>query len=415
MTRQQPWDQLLVEYKHRWRLHARPSQLPPPGSWRVWLIMAGRGFGKTRAGAEFVQENIRAGTTSRIALVGATAADCRDVMVEGESGILNIAHPDYRPDYEPSKRRLTWPNGQVATLFSAEEPDRLRGPQHDLLWADEPATWKYPETWDMAMFGLRLGKDPRAVATTTPRPTPLIKALIADPNTVVTRGTTYENRDNLAPAFFDKIIRKYEGTRLGRQELMGEILDDNPYALWQRGTIENLRVTKAPPLIRIVVGVDPAVTGSETSAETGIVVAGTAADGTIYILGDYSVRGSPIDWARAVERAYRIHAADRVIGEVNNGGDLVEVNLRTVDPTISFRAVHASRGKLIRAEPVASLYEQGRVRHVGTYPALEDQMCEWMPGDESPDRMDALVWAVTDLTARAGGRPLIGSGTMRNW
>jgi phage terminase large subunit-like protein len=387
----------LVEAATRWSLLARKSQLPPPGRWRIWLILAGRGWGKTRTGAEFVSERVRSGMSAHPLLIGPTAADVRDVMVEGESGILACSRPDFRPVYEPSKRRLTWPNGVSAVLFSAEEPDRLRGPQSDLIWADEPASWKYPETWDMAMFGLRLGTDPRVVATTTPRPTALIRELIADPLTVITRGSSYENQANLAPAFIEKIIKKYEGTRLGRQELNAEILDDNPGALWQRDVIEHLRVREVPPLVRVVAGIDPAVSGAATSDETGIVVDGIAANGHYYVLADASIRGTPHAWALAAVRAYHQYRADRMIGEANNGGDLVETNIRTVDASVAYRAVHATRGKLIRAEPVAALYEQGCVHHAGTFPELEDQMCEWSPGDKSPDRLDAHVWAMTEL------------------
>jgi phage terminase large subunit-like protein len=391
----------INELFYDWKFWARPDQLPPSGAWRVWLILAGRGWGKTRTGAEFVIDQIRTGKSKHPILIGPTAADVRDVMVGGESGILSCSSPDFRPIYESSKRRVTWPNGISALLFSAEEPDRLRGPQSDLIWADEPASWKYPETWDMAMFGLRLGSDPRVVATTTPRPTAMIRGLVKDPLTAVTRGSTYDNQENLAPAFIEKIIRKYEGTRLGRQELNAEILDDNPGALWQRDVIEHLRVMagEVPPLIRIVVGVDPAVSSGEEADETGIVVDGMAANGHCYVLADVSIRGSPHQWALAAVRAYHQYRADRMIGEVNNGGDLVEVNIRTVDPTVAYKAVHATRGKLIRAEPVAALYEQGRVHHVGTFPQLEDQMVEWVPGDKSPDRMDAHVWAMTELMA----------------
>lgn len=385
-----------------WKFWARPSQLPPPGDWRVWLILAGRGFGKTRTGAETTIDRVRRSVSKRVGLIAPTAADARDVMVEGESGILACSPPDFRPLYEPSKRRLTWPNGAVATLFSAEEPDRLRGPQHDFIWADEPAAWKYPETWDMAMFGLRLGTNPQVVATTTPRPTRLIRDLVADPGTVVTRGTTYENARNLAPAFLTAIVKKYEGTRLGRQELNGEILDDNPGALWSRNVIEALRVREHPPLLRIVVGVDPAVTSDPKSDETGIVVAGVDAAGHYYVLADASLQGTPLTWATAVKRVYDQYRADRVVAEKNNGGELVEANLRTVDRTLSYRGVWASRGKQTRAEPISSLYEQGKVHHVGTFPLLEDQMCDWAPdsGDPSPDRMDALVWAITELTQK---------------
>jgi len=395
---------------------ARPAQKPPGGTWRYWMLKAGRGYGKTRVGAEWTIKMAREHPGCRMALVSPTAADARDVMVEGESGVLTVSPPGFRPLYEPSKRRLTWPNGSMALLFSAEEPDRLRGPQHHFAWCDELASWKYPATWDMLLFGLRLGQNPQAVITTTPRPVKIIRELIKDPRCVVTTGTTWENRENLAPAFIDSIVKKYEGTRLGRQELNAEVLDDNPGALWQRDVIENLRVTSHPVLIRVVVGVDPAVSSGDESAETGIIGAGIAADGQVYVLDDASLHGSPLDWARAVVRSFHRHKADRVIGEVNNGGDLVEVNLRTVDRSIPFRAVHASRGKLIRAEPIAALYEQGKVHHVGTFPQLEDQMCEWVPGEKCSDRMDALVWAITELTARApieGRRFPIGGATRK--
>lgn len=394
---------------------ARPAQKPPDGVWQYWMLKAGRGYGKTRVGAEWAIKMAREHPGCRLALVSPTAADARDVMVEGESGILTISPPGFKPLYEPSKRRLTWPNRSIALLFSAEEPDRLRGPQHHFAWCDELASWKYPEAWDMLLFGLRLGNNPKVVITTTPRPIKIIRELIHDPRCVVTTGTTWENKENLAPAFIDSIVKKYEGTRLGRQELNAEILDDNPGALWQRDMIENLRVAKRPLLIRVVVGVDPAVSSGEDSAETGIIAAGIAANGQVYILDDSSLHGTPLEWARSVVRSYLKNKADRVIGEINNGGDLVEMNLRQVDRVIPFKAVHASRGKLIRAEPIAALYEQGKVHHVGTFPQLEDQMCEWVPGDKSPDRMDALVWAVTELTKRGGNIPLVGHGTNRRW
>lgn len=395
---------------------ARSAQRPPQGTWQYWMLKAGRGYGKTRVGAEWTIKIAREHPGCRIALVSPTAADARDVMVEGESGILTISPPDFMPLYEPSKRRITWPNKSQAALYSAEEPDRLRGPQHHAAWCDELASWKYPETWDMLLFGLRLGMNPRVVITTTPRPTKLVRELVKDPRCVVTTGTTYENKENLSPAFLDSIVKKYEGTRLGRQELNAEILDDNPGALWHRDAIENLRVVKPPQLIRVVTGVDPAVSSNDESAETGIVTAGMAANGHLYVLDDHSLRGTPHQWAVAVVKAHHQRDGDRVVGEVNNGGDLVEVNLRTVDRSIPFKAVHASRGKLIRAEPVAALYEQGKVHHVGTFPQLEDQLCEWVPGEESPDRMDALVWAITELASRApsaGSR--IGSGVVRKW
>lgn len=343
-----------------------------------------------------------------MALVAPTAADARDVMVEGESGILAISPPWCRPVYEPSKRRLTWPNGAIATLYSADKPDRLRGPQHDGAWADEVGSWRYPEAWDNLMFGLRLGADPRCVVTTTPRPVKLIRNLVGDPTTAETRGSTYENRDNLAQAFLNTIVKKYEGTRLGRQELYGELLDDVPGALWQRKVLDDLRREKAPDLARVVVAIDPATTSEEDSNETGIVAAGLGVDGHGYVLDDASLRDSPSAWARAAVRLYYRRQADRIVAEVNNGGDLVETVLRTVDPRVSYKGVHAARGKVIRAEPVAALYEQGRVHHVGLFEDLEDQLCNWVPGMDSPDRClvaGTMVMTLDGEQAIEGLRP----------
>ncbi len=379
--------------------------MPPEGKWTVWLVMAGRGFGKSRIGAEWVRGLVEMGKAKRIALVGETAADARDVMVEGESGLLSIYPPGKRPRYESSKRRLTWSNGAIATTYSAEEPDQLRGPQHDGAWCDEIAKWRYPDAWDQLMFGLRLGDDPRCVATTTPRPVKLIKELLADPSTVVTRGSTYENLANLAPSFAQKIIRKYEGTRLGRQELNAEVLEDVAGALWNRAMLDALRVKAAPFLARIVVAIDPAVSSGEDADETGIVAAGVGSEGHAYVLSDGSGRYTPEGWAKEAVAMYRRFRADRVVGEVNNGGDMVEATLRVIDPGVSYRAVRASRGKVVRAEPIAALYEQGRVHHVGAFAQLEDQMCAFTTDFDrraygySPDRVDALVWALTELTA----------------
>lgn len=364
----------------------------------MWLIQAGRGWGKTRTGAEWVREQVESGKR-RIALIGPTAADCRDVMVEGDSGILSVCAGN-RPLYEPSKRRVTWPNGAIATTYSADEPDRLRGPQHDAGWCDEPAAWKYPtDCWDMMMFGLRLGDNPRVVATTTPRPIQLIRDLIKQPTTIVTRGRTADNAANLAPQFLEQIVGKYEGTRLGRQELEGELLDDVPGALWQRAQLDALRVDAAPDLVRIVVAIDPAMTSGEKADETGMIAAGTGVDGHAYVLKDLSCRLSPDAWARRAVNAYVELKADRIVAEVNNGGDLVGQVIHTIDPNASYKAVHASRGKRVRAEPVSALYEQGKVHHVGAFPLLEDQQCTFVPDDfdGSPDRVDALVWALTEL------------------
>ena len=380
-----------------WPFWARPNQLPPQGDWRVWLLLAGRGFGKSRTGAEWVREQVESGRSRRIALVAPTAADVRDVMIEGESGLLAICPPWNMPVYESSKRRLTWPNGAIATTYSAEEPDRLRGPQHDAAWCDEVAAWRYPETWDMLMFGLRLGVDPRCVVTTTPKPIPIVRNLLKSPTTAITRGSTYENRANLAEAFFEQIVAQYEGTRLGRQELYAEVLDDVEGALWTRALIDQHRVKVAPELKRIVVAIDPAITASDDSDETGIVVAGLGVDNHGYALDDLSLRASPDGWARRAVAAYHARKADRIVAEVNQGGDMVEYTIRTVDPRASIKKVHAARGKQTRAEPIVALYEQGRIHHVGVLPQLEEQMCNWVPGMDSPDRMDAAVWAFTEL------------------
>lgn len=397
---------------HDWRFLARPSQLPPDGDWQNWLILAGRGFGKTRTGAEWAREQLKAGA-SRLGLIAPTASDARDVMVEGESGLLAVCWagdkthdgvPLGRPSYEPSKRRLTWANGAIATLFSAEEPERLRGPQHDRLWCDELAAWKYlRETWDMAMFGLRLGDNPRTCITTTPKPLPLVKEIAKDERTVITKGSTFDNASNLAPTFLKAIKDKYEGTRLGRQELNAEILDDLPGALWSRDAIDNARVSKAPDLQRIVVAVDPSGTKGESDDgdEIGIVVAGKGVDGRGYVLADRTCKLSPDGWGRRAVAAYEEFRADRIVAERNFGGAMVEHVIRTIDRKAPYKEVTASRGKVARAEPVAALYEQGRVSHVGSFPELEDQMCQidasGFIGEGSPDRADALVWALTEL------------------
>lgn len=383
-----------------WSFWARPKQLEPDGNWWYWLICAGRGFGKTRTGSEWVHIRVAKGAR-RIALVAETAADARDVMVEGPSGIIATSPPWAKPTYEPSKRRLTWPNGAIATTYSAETPDQLRGPEHDTAWCDELAKWRYPDAWDQLLFGMRRPDQiPKVLVTTTPRPTPIIKALIADKNTVVTRGSTFENRGNLAQAFIDKIKEKYEGTRLGRQELEAEVLDDAPGALWKRDALEADRVAKMPGLKRIVVAIDPSVSAESEAAETGIVVAGLGTDGHGYVIADGSlVRPTPNEWARAAVALFNTHDADLIVGEVNNGGDLVQSNVQSVQKNAPMKMVRATRGKHVRAEPVASLYEQHRVHHVGVFPQLEDQMLQWEPGVStwSPNRVDALVWALTEL------------------
>jgi predicted phage terminase large subunit-like protein len=341
-----------------------------------------------------VRDQVKQKKARRIALVGRTAADVRDVMVSGPSGILAVCPDDERPLYEPSRRRLIWPCGAVAHTYTSEKSDQLRGPQHDLAWCDELAAWNNAyDTWDQLMFGLRLG-NPRCVVTTTPRPIKLLKDLIDNENAVVTRGSTFENRLNLADAFFEQIIDRYEGTSIGRQEIYADLLTEVPGALWQRSTIDQYRVHQPPKdLRRIVVAVDPAVTAKDTSDETGIVVVGLGADGDFYVLGDASLRASVDTWARAVVTRYQMHRADKVIAEVNQGGDLVAKVIHQIDDTVPVRSIHASRGKYVRAEPVAARYEQGRVHHVGSLPELEDQLCSFSPTNDkrSPDRMDALV------------------------
>lgn len=395
---------LTEEQRHAamydWTVWRRPKQRTPAGDWRVWLILAGRGFGKTRTGAEFVREQVEAGRASRVALVGATAADVRDTMIEGASGLLSVFPPDKRPQYEPSKRRVTFWNGATAVAYSADRPDRLRGPNHDLAWADELAAWRYLDAWDQLMLGLRLGDQPRVVITTTPRPLPLIRNLAKDTGGRVhlTTGTTYENAANLSSDFIDEMRRRYEGTRLGRQELEAQIIDDVDGALWQRAQIDESRVHQLPPTRKVVVAIDPAVTSGEDSAETGIVVCGVDTYGDGYVLDDRSLKASPNDWASAAVAAFHTHKADVIVAEANQGGDLVSTVIRTIDSRVPVRLVRASRGKRTRAEPVAALYEQGRVHHVGFLSDLEDQLCSWVPDvGNSPDRLDALVWGLTDL------------------
>ncbi|MDR7496827.1 MAG: terminase family protein [Armatimonadota bacterium] len=405
----------IEEMLHTWRFWARPSQLPPSGDWFVWLVLTGRGWGKTRCGAEMVIEEARTGRSPRIALVGRTAADVRDVMVEGESGILACSLPTFLPQYEPSKRRLTWPNGVMATTFSADEPEALRGPQCYFAWCDELAAWRYRDAWDNLLLGLRLGRRPRVVATTTPKPVPLIRELVRDPTCVVTRGTTYENLENLSPRFIQQVVRKYEGTRLGRQELLAELLEDNPDALWDRATLDATRVKVVPPLERIVVAIDPEATSGPESAETGIIAAGVARLGLAdlralglepkrtetelhgFVLEDASLRGRPHEWAdQALAVAAKLQA-NYLVAETNNGGDMVISTILGRDRRAVVKKVTASRGKFTRAEPVAMLYQQHRVHHLGLLAELEDQLCTWVPGETSPDRLDALVWAITEL------------------
>lgn len=445
------WDQALARLtedqarslQFDWDAWARPDQLEPEpfhmGRVTVWVVRAGRGFGKTRTGAETLRRRVREGRTRRSGIVAPTAGDARDILIEGETGILTICPNWERPHYEPSKRRITWKNGAVTHVYSADEPDRLRGPQHDFVWGDEPASWRFgKETWDNIEFGLRLGDKPQALLTGTPRPLPWLKAIFTDPETIVTVGSSYRNVANLAESFIRRILKKYEGTRLGLQELHAAVLEDIEGALWTRAGIDADRIrwteTEAglilpvPDLDVVVVAVDPAVTSGPDSDETGIIAVGRVGsrdEGHAYVLGDYSLRGTPNEWANAVVEAVEHYQADHVVAEKNNGGDLVASNIHAVDPRLKVELVHASRGKKTRAEPVSTLYELHRVHHVGTLDSrtahvgglmesgdeeegLETQMCEWVPGEskdeDSPDRVDALVWGISHLLGATGKR-----------
>jgi phage terminase large subunit-like protein len=396
-------DEQAAALYYDWPVWARANQLAPHGDWSTWLILAGRGFGKTRCGAEQIRKWQEEGAM-RMALVGATSADVRDVMVRGESGLLAVCPSWNRPTYEPSKRLIQWPNGAIAITYSAEKPDRLRGPQHEKAWCDELCAWKTMyETFDNLAMGLRLADNPQVIVTTTPKPKKLLKELLADTDTVTSTGTTYENVGNVSQKWLRRTLRKYEGTRLGRQELYAHVLDDVPGALWTRDMIERTRVTGHCELLRIVIAVDPAVTSGENSDNTGIVVAGLGVDGRGYVLRDLTCKMTPGQWAQRVTIAYHSLQANLIVAEVNNGGDLVAHALASVDPNLPYKMVHASRGKRVRAEPIASLYEQGRVSHVTTAGAplgdLEDEMCSFVSDnfDGSPDRVDALVWALTEL------------------
>ncbi|MBU2958625.1 terminase family protein [Paracoccus sp. C2R09] len=399
-----PW---LFEF---WAL---PHQLPPEGDWKSWVIMGGRGAGKTRAGSEWVRRMVEGPTAAapgrchRVALVGETFDQVREVMVFGESGILACTPPDRRPVWEAGRRRLVWANGATATVYSAHEPEALRGPQFDAAWADELAKWKKSEdVWDMLQFALRLGDHPQQVVTTTPRNVGVLKRILQNASTVVTHAPTEANRAYLAESFLAEVEARYGGTRLGRQELDGVLLDDVEGALWTTSMLEAARIADVPKLDRVVVAVDPAVTAGSNSDECGIVVVGAVTQGEpkdwrAFVLEDASVRGSPTDWARAAIAAMDRHGAERLVAEVNQGGDLVESVIRQIDPLVPFRALRATRGKGLRAEPVAALYEQGRIRHVRGLGPLEDQMCQMTvrgyEGRGSPDRLDALVWAVHEL------------------
>ncbi len=387
-----------------WRFWGRPKQFAPEGDWLTWVINAGRGFGKTRGGAEWVREQVDAGK-QRIALIGETYKDLVEVMCFGDSGLAGVFPEHQRPKIVTGTNvQVTFHTGAIALGYNATRPDQLRGPQFDAAWCDELAKWRYArETWDMLQFGLRLGDRPQALVTTTPRPIPILKEIMGESSTVVTVGSTFDNTSNLAPSFLRKIKEKYAGTRLGRQELEAEILDDLPGALWTRSMFEDGRQKTPPEMSRVVVAVDPSGTGGagDDGDSIGIVVAGKGIDGRGYVLADRSCKLSPDGWGRRAVQAFHEFGADRIVAERNFGGAMVEHVIRTVDKSVSYKEVTASRGKIARAEPVAALYEQGRVSHVGGLPDLEDQLCLVGPdgfiGEGSPDRMDAMVWALTEL------------------
>lgn len=396
-----------------WKRIGRANQQPPPGDWRIWLLLAGRGFGKTRTICEFVRAEVERGTACRIAFVGATASATRDVLITGHSGILAISQRWNQPIYEPTKRLLTWPNGAIATCYSAEEVDQLRGPQHDLAICDELAAWRYPEALDMLLLGLRIGKNPRVAIATTPRPTKVIRDLLARAgrDVAVTRGATLENASNLAPAYIEQIIERYRGTRLERQEIFGELLQDVVGALWNHENLEQTRVAEAPAQMqRVVVAVDPAGSSEEGADETGVIVAGIDQDDHAYVLADMSGRYEPAEWARVAINAWHVWKADVLVAETNFGGRMVAGTIAAVDPSVPVKEISSSRGKVLRAEPIAAFFEQRRAHMVGSHPELEDQMCRFTPDwdrgrDGSPDRIDAAVFALTELLLqeRPGG------------
>jgi phage terminase large subunit-like protein len=405
----------LKRMREDWAFWARPNQLPPGpdcecgcgGDWLIWLILSGRGWGKTRTGAEWVHENTN--LYGHFHLVGATTTDARDIMVMGQSGILATQKSYNKVTWQPTYRRLTWENGAVALLFSADEPERFRGVQCEAAWADELAAWRYPESWVQLQLGLRLGPKPRTIVTTTPRPTVLIKKLLKAARVHVTKGSTYDNQTNLSEAFIEEVRRTYEGTRFGRQEVYAEILSEAEGALWTHDGIEEHRISKEEipsQWARVVVAVDPAVSFGEEAAETGIIVAALDHRDHGYVLADWSGKYKPEQWARRVVSLYHEYMADRIIAEKNQGGLLVEHTILVVDQSVPVKLVNASRNKITRAEPVAAAYEKGRIHHVGYFDRLEEQMCEWEAGDpDSPDRLDAMVWAMTELVV--GANPTI--------
>lgn len=407
----------IDEIIHDWSFWARPEQMEPthlrPSHWDTWLALAGRGWGKTRAGAEWVRHRIKSGD-GIVHCVAPTKGDVRKVMVEGDSGLLKVCWKGDKtyggvdlgmPVWSPTNSTLVWANGSKAVFFSAEDPERLRGPQCFSAWCDEVCAWRNDQdTWDMMQFGLRLGKSPKVFVTTTPKPTKLLRTIIKEASTVVTKGSTYDNSDNLAKTFMRKISDTYEGTRLGRQELYAEVLDEAAGALWNREILERCEIAleDVPELKRIVISLDPATTANQESDDTGIIVAGIDVNNYAYVLEDHTMKCSPNEWAAKAKELYDRHLASRVVAESNQGGEMVKLTLQTADENMAIRLVHASKGKYARAEPVSALYEQNKVFHVKGLNELEDQMVQWDPHGSigSPDRLDALVWAITDLVLK---------------
>lgn len=403
-----PLKERALRMRLAWLETARPNQLPPEGSeWDNWLILAGRGFGKTRTGAEEVLDRALALPKRRVAVIGATTADTRKICYEGESGLIAIIPEDLMVNREWNKQLLQIKliNGSIITGFGAEKPERLRGPQFHYAWCDELASWKYPEeTWDNLSFCLRLGETPQTIITTTPRPIKTLREIIKDPRTVIVRGSTFENKENLAPAYLRRMMEKYGGTRTGRQELYAEVLEDTPGALWNSRQFDNPVHVDLDNMYRIAVGVDPAIS---SKGEHGIIVAGSTPKPKErhFVLEDASLQGSPEQMARRAIAMYKKYQGDAIVIETNQGGDMLKSLFNNIDDKLPLRTVRASKGKFTRAEPIAALYEQGRVSHAGSFPQLEDQMCTYVPGErESPDRLDAMVWVMTWLTnSRAGG------------
>ncbi len=408
----------LIRFAYDWMIWARDDQLPPLAlpdgtPWRTWLILGGRGSGKTRAGAEWIRARalglpgLAETPAHRIALVGRTISQVRDIMIEGVSGLMSVHAPHERPHFEVSRNQLVWSNGAIAQMFGADDPETFRGPQFDTAWCDELTKWRTPErAWDTLQFTMRLGDCPQVCVTTTPKGTRFLKKLMGDPQTVTSRARTVDNAKNLAPTFYADMQKRYGGTVIGRQELEGEIVDERLHGLWRRVWINQNRIEMAaqgrPEMQRIVVAVDPPVTSNAGSDSCGIIVAGLSVDGRAIILADRTIQGrTPDTWARAAVQAYHDFQADKLVAEVNQGGDLVVAVIQQVDPNVPVAKVYATRGKWVRAEPVAQLYAEGRVAHYGTFPELERQMCDFatdgLSDGKSPDRLDALVWALTDL------------------